>query len=126
MIRKYDKEKDYKLIAGWWIGRLQDPPRPEFLPENGYIISEKMALFICKTDSKFALLEFFISDPNSSKEQRKVLTDILVEFVTEECKRLGFSCIYNFLEHKGSCAGLERNNFKLNSNTVKFYSKELL
>lgn len=126
MIRKYNASSDYKMLAGWWMKRTMLPPKAEFLPENGYIVSEKMALFICKTDSKFAILEFFISDPDTSKEQRKVLTDLLVEYVLDECKNLGYSSVYNFLEHKGSCASLERAGFKLNSNTVKFYSKELV
>lgn len=126
MIRKYNKHSDYNMLAKWWIGHLMDPPSIDFLPENGYIISNKMALFICKTDSKFAILEFYISDPNSSKEERKVLSDLILNYTLDECKKMGYKYVHNFLEHPGSSGTLERNGFNLNSKNVKFYSKELI
>lgn len=124
MIRKY-KTSDYEMIASWWKKRDLPVPSASVLPKNGYIISDKIAMFICQTDSKFAILEFYVSDPDTSKAQRKSLTDLLLQYVEQECKNLGYVHIYNFLEHPGSCSSLERNNYKLNSKTVKFYSKEL-
>lgn len=126
MIRKYNANSDYPLICSWYFGRNMVPPNKEHFPKNGYIISEKMALFICATDSCFAILEFFISDKNTVKEQRKVLTDLLVSYCIDECKSLGFKYVQAFVEHPGSISSLSRNGFELKSKTVNFFHKELV
>ena len=83
-IRKL-KESDWDTLCSWWDEwpEWQSPPR-DFLPNNGAggLMVEKdvpiVAGFIYYTNSKAALLEGIISNPNYREADRKQAIAILI------------------------------------------------
>ena len=71
-------ESDYDLLSKWWIDWGWKPIEKDMLPENGTggLIIEKagkpiLAGFIFWTNAKFAMLDYIVSDKESSPKQRQ-------------------------------------------------------
>lgn len=125
IIRKYEEHNDYPLLSSWYSKRFLEAPMKQYLPKNGYIIEDKMAVFICSTDTIFCVLEYYICDPETAKEERTLLSDTLLDYVISEVKSMGYFRIFNFVGHKGSIDVLTRNKFKQEPDDVKIFSKDL-
>ena len=94
MVRRYTKE-DEKEVIGWFHSRKIDIT-PDYLPKVGYIQSGIAAGFIYQTDANFCIFESFISNPNTSKSERKeALREIVTEMI-KEAKQLGYKDAYGF------------------------------
>lgn len=100
-VRRFDKERDYKTVAHWWANyKGWGAVVPiEFLPEHGYIVDDVCAGFLYKTDSKFALLEWVIANPESDATTRSEALDQLIPAILREAKALGFGAVYSSTKH---------------------------
>tara|TARA_Y100000310_G_C20253657_1_gene610284 strand:- start:73 stop:486 length:414 start_codon:yes stop_codon:yes gene_type:complete len=95
-------EEDYDFISEWWKWwRWKVIPR-ELLPENGLsgLMVEKngvriVSAFIIMTNSKVALLEWIVSNPDYREEDRKYAIELLIQTAEEYCKGLGFTCVFS-------------------------------
>lgn len=88
-IRKL-KESDWETLCSWWDEwpEWQNPPR-DFLPDNGKggLMVEKdvpiVAGFIYYTNSKGALLEWVVSNPDYKEADRKQAIALLINAAEE-------------------------------------------
>ena len=98
-LKKFDKEQDYAQVAQWWEAQDFAPIAPECLPETGYIVNDCVAGFMYKTDSKFAWIEWIVSDPESNPLVRRASVPILVDTLVEAAREEGFTRIISSIEH---------------------------
>ena len=105
-IRKL-KESDWDTLCSWWDEwpEWQNPPR-DFLPDNGAggLMVEKdvpiVAGFIYYTNSKAALLEGIISNPNYREAVRKQAIALLINAAEEVCKANGIKYMFSIGRNK--------------------------
>ena len=94
MVRRYTKE-DEKEVIGWFHSRKIDIT-PDYLPKVGFLEPGIAAGFVYQVDANFCIFESFISNPNTSKSERKeALREIVTEMI-KEAKQLGYKDAYGF------------------------------
>lgn len=89
MIRRYDPELDYQTISHWYSLRGMPSVSQEMIPGIGFIKEGCAAGFLYLTDTKLAIIDLFISNPESRKEQRDDALDGIVEDLIKEAKIWG-------------------------------------
>tara|TARA_R100000935_G_scaffold40403_1_gene61939 strand:+ start:49 stop:459 length:411 start_codon:yes stop_codon:yes gene_type:complete len=96
-------ENDYSLLASWWE-KWKWPVLPkEFLPNNGtggYMVEKNnkqiVAGFIYLTsNSKVALLEWIISNPDYKEKDRDEAIELLITTSEKICKELKYSFMFS-------------------------------
>lgn len=103
------QESDWETLTKWWDAwpEWTNPPK-DFLPDNGTggLMVEKnntpiVAGFIYYTNSKVALLEWVISNPEYKDKDRKDAIELLINGVEEVCKLQGLKYLFSITSHKG-------------------------
>ncbi len=61
---------DLPQINAWYIGHGQGPVSTEGLPPTGFIVDDVGAGFMYKTDAKLGILEFWVSNPKATSDER--------------------------------------------------------
>lgn len=90
--RKYH-QNDYKVICEWFKKRNIPSPLANYLPANG-IICEKIACgFLYITDSNLGIIDGYISNPDSLKEERSKALDKITECLIFAAKFNGIMAI---------------------------------
>jgi hypothetical protein len=88
----------HSMLTEWWIAHKWSPIPGSMLPPNGSVIYDDAtpvcAGFIYKTDSDIAWMEFIVSNPSSTKEQRTEALPALIADLTLKAKALGAKCIF--------------------------------
>jgi hypothetical protein len=93
---------DWETLCSWWEAWPEwvNPPK-DFLPDNGTggIMVYKqntpiVAGFIYYTNSKGALLEWIVSNPDYREADRKEALELLVKAAEEVCKANGVKYVF--------------------------------
>ena len=94
----------------------------EFLPRIGMIISEGetdiCAAFLWLTDSKIAIMEMFISNPDVRGPVRNEALDVLVTSLKSTARRLGYGAVYTTTDHKHVIHRLEKDGFHRSKDNI--------
>tara|TARA_R110000751_G_scaffold304302_1_gene419687 strand:+ start:1453 stop:1860 length:408 start_codon:yes stop_codon:yes gene_type:complete len=102
------KDSDWDTLVKWWEAwpEWQTPPK-EFLPDNGrggFIVEKEnqpiVAGFLYTTNSKAALLEWIISDPEYRDSDREEAVELLIEGAESVCKEQGIKWIFSIGRNK--------------------------
>lgn len=114
-IRKFDPEQDYADVVAWWTARKWPTIALDLLPKTGFIV-EGYGVKICagwlyKTDSKFALIEWIVSNPLPGHESRGEALDILMLRLVETAKRQDFKAIFSSIDNKRLIARYKKHGF---------------
>jgi hypothetical protein len=83
----------YSEIASWYIARSLPVPLKDFIPSVGLIVPGLAAGFLFQTDTRLAIIGEFISNPDTSSEDRSRALDEITEGLCERAKSLGFLVI---------------------------------
>ena len=100
------KSEDYKTFVKWWDAwpKWQAPPK-DFLPDTGFIVEKNnigiVAGYVYMTNSKAALLEWIISNPEYRESDRKDAITLLIQAVERVLKDQGIKYIFSIGRHKG-------------------------
>ena len=101
-------ESDYETLVKWWNAwpEWQAPPKT-FLPDNGkggFIVEKNnigvVAGFVYMTNSKAALLEWIISNPEYKESDRKDAIELLINAVEHVLKDQGIKHIFSIGRNK--------------------------
>jgi hypothetical protein len=100
-IRRLNSE-DYETLVSWWDAwpEWQAPPKT-FLPDNGkggFIVEKNnigiVAGFVYMTNSKAALLEWIVSNPEYRESDRKDAIELLIKAVEQVLKDQGILHVF--------------------------------
>ncbi len=109
MIRRYDAT-DFNILQEWWTAHGFSMT-PAMLPKVGFIVEGVCAGFLYETDSAFALFEWVISNPASTKEERDVGLDLVITAAIDEAQSLGFKLLYSSIKHPALIARYEKHGY---------------
>jgi hypothetical protein len=96
-------EEDWEVLCSWWEAWPEwvNPPK-DFLPDNGtgglMVYKENtliVAGFIYYTNSKGALLEWVVSNPDYRESDRKLAIELLINTVEDVCNANGVKYIFS-------------------------------
>lgn len=76
---KLYEDSDYKMIAEWCGSRGIPVPPKETFPSIGFVCENIACGFLLIMDNGCAMIDFLITNPFSSKEQRDEMIDIIVD-----------------------------------------------
>ena len=101
-------ENDWDTLVSWWDAwdEWTAPPK-EFLPDNGtggFMVESDdipiVAGFVYMTNSKAALLEWIISNPDYRNDDRKQAVELLITAVERVLKDHGIKFIFSIGRNK--------------------------
>jgi hypothetical protein len=78
---------DYEVIREWFTLRKMGAPLLSDLPSTGFIVDFCAAGFIIETNCSTAILDFFISNPECSAEQRSKALNQITQNLLDLAKR---------------------------------------
>lgn len=102
-------EKDWDTLVSWWDNWPKwKAPVKDFLPDNGkggliVEIDSKpiVAGFIYLTNSKTALLEWIVSNPDYRESNRKDAIELLIMGAENLVKSLDYKYLFAVMQHEG-------------------------
>lgn len=112
IIRPFIKS-DHITVCRWWKAHNFTALTLATLPTTGFIIDGVCAGFLYSTDSDFCLLEWVISNPEISKEERAKGLDLLIDTLLETAKEKGFRLVFSTLEHPKLIQRYEDHGFQI-------------
>lgn len=106
----------YKLICTWWEAHSWPALPQELLPKRGYVIyiNEKpvIAGFVYKDEtSGFGMLEWIVSNPESTKEERDEGFRELVAHVESVGREIGIKFLFTYANHVSLIQKYQSNGF---------------
>ena len=105
----------YLLLTEWWTKHKWPVIPKPFLPKTGYMafVGEKpiVAAFLYKTDSSMGILEWYVSNPDSTYEERTAAMNELLEKVFETARTLGIQAIFTSCTNKSLISRLTAHGF---------------
>ena len=98
------EESDYETLVKWWEGWKWPALPKTFLPDTGFIVEKNkigiVACYVYMTNSKAALLEWVISNPEYRESDRKDAIRLLIQATETVLKDQGIKHIFSFVRHK--------------------------
>lgn len=100
-IRTY-KQQDYKMLSDWFTQhKMGCPDALLFSEQSTFIVSNNEQDLACMTlyltnCKGLSIMENFVGNPASSKEERNKATRVLVEFCYDYLKSLGYKNVLGF------------------------------
>lgn len=119
------REEDFKVVRGWKLGRDNYfPPRSHF-PKSGYMVEGVSCIFLIETNTAMAFLEFFISNPEASLNDRLKAFDALIVAAEKDAFAKGYDTLTgNTWIPKVMALGL-RYDFQTDGKPYYFFRKTL-
>lgn len=101
-------EEDYKTVCEWWKSWNWPVLPKSALPDNGkggFMVEKNGELIVCGflylTNSKWALLEWIVSNPKYRQADRKDAIELLVKNAEIVCKKIGVEFVFSIARHEG-------------------------
>lgn len=85
--------EDYPVICGWLEKRGVPAPTIDHLPPVGWIVDDVCCGFLVQSDSGIAFVDFFVSNPDSSEEDRLAAYDMAWPITEKKARDLGFKML---------------------------------
>jgi len=110
LVKNYSPE-DYSTVCTWWAARGW-PCLPEvLLPQTGIVVQDIAAGFVYKTNSSLALMEWIVTNPKASSEDRNQGLSLLLDGCISLAKELGSTMIITSLSDKGLIERYSKHGF---------------
>tara|TARA_R110000744_G_scaffold165172_1_gene282287 strand:+ start:43 stop:450 length:408 start_codon:yes stop_codon:yes gene_type:complete len=102
------KDSDWDTLVKWWDAWPDwVAPAKDFLPENGtggFIVEKKseaiVAGFLYTTNSKAALLEWIVSNPEYKQNDKQDAIELLINGAENVCKKQGINYVFTIGRNK--------------------------
>jgi len=126
-ITSYDSELHRPQLERWWKAWGFHPLSEDMLPAIGLVALDQeetpvAAGFIYRTDSRWALLEWVVRDPN--REDVSEAVDLVIKELIKDAKNLGHDIIYHSTPVKSMASRLiEGHGFQEGDRDVTTFVK---
>lgn len=115
------KHIDYEMLKDWWrFWRFPAPPIP-FLPRyeedsfNGLIVSRNgkdlAAGFLYETNSKMCWLEYIVTNPKTTAQERDEAISILLSELSTSAKHLGYDVMFSSIKSESLISKYVKSGF---------------
>jgi hypothetical protein len=116
------KESDWDSLIQWWKAWKWNPLPKKYMPDNGLggLMVEKndiliVAGFIYFTNSKGALLEWIVSNPEYKETDRQQAIELLIIGDEEVCKAQGVKYMFTIGRNKSLIETHKKLNWSVDS-----------
>lgn len=115
-IRYFDKEKDYEDVYDWWNSHEDWTPIPkEMLGDDGFIVEKEgkklVAVWVYSTSCPIYIMEWLVSNPDTTWEERNEAIDMAIECCVMWCKKEGGKILFTMTKNERLLEKLQNNNF---------------
>lgn len=124
MVSREFNISDLSSMNTWLIARNLPQKKIMDLPVYGLIVEGLAVGFLVETDSCFALLDFFVSNPEADRNDRKVALTMIAAEMVEIAKEKGFETLLTYSKIAATQAIAADVGFKF-ANVVNEYFMEL-
>lgn len=128
-VRPFNMTFDYPEVTEWWKARGWTPIAPDLLPPTGYMACDNKhkycAAWLYCTNSRFAMLEFMVSNPSAPAKAKRRAMDALLERIFQDAKVMGYRLVFTSLESQGLRKVYEKNGFKVADKGMTNLLKEI-
>lgn len=115
IVRKFNKEKDYKEVMSWWKKQGWSPLPKDALSDSGFIVEKdgvKLASnWIFPTNCPIYIMEWTVGNPDVDWELRKDALDMIIEASCNWAKLDGAKSIFTMTKHDRFIDKLKDNKF---------------
>tara|TARA_R110002167_G_scaffold175749_1_gene375026 strand:- start:374 stop:784 length:411 start_codon:yes stop_codon:yes gene_type:complete len=127
------KSSDWDTLVSWWDNwpEWQTPPK-DFLPDDGkggFMVEKNgqpiIAGFLYITNSKAALLEWIISNPEYRDDDRKQAIELLIGGAEDVCKKQGIKYIFSIGRNKHLIEIHKKLGYQVDDNPSHEITKKL-
>lgn len=127
------KDSDWNTLVSWWDNwpDWQNPPK-DFLPDNGkggFMVEKNnqpiVAGFLYITNSKAALLEWIVSNPEYRDDDRKQAIELLIEGAENVCKKQGIKYVFSIGRNKSLIEIHKNLGYQVDENPSHEITKKL-
>lgn len=98
------EESDYATISRWWKAWKWPVLPKTFLPDTGFIVEKNnigiVSGYVYMTNSKAALLEWIVSNPEYKESDRKDAITLLIQAVERVLKDQGIKHVFTIGRNK--------------------------
>lgn len=121
---------DMSMIAGWWKAHGWEPLPPESLPKNGLLVVDEqgplVAAWLYRTDSAIAWLEWFVRNPDATRERMQGAIEKLVDYACLLAQVNKFKLMFVAARNDSLLRKLESAGFVVHENkTMSLLLKKL-
>jgi len=95
-VEPYDRERHDSMVVEWLTRRGIGTEFMEVVPTKGFIVADVAAGFLFQTDSKMALIDGIVSNPESDADVRDKALDDVFKALFVLARRLGFAVLWGF------------------------------
>lgn len=110
-MRRY-KKSDYPDIGTWYAKKGLNRPAPESLAKVGFIEPGVAAGFLYKCEGGFALLDGYVANPESDKEERDKALDEITAALLAHAEEKGFRCVLAYTELEAVSRRAEKHGMR--------------
>jgi N-acetylglutamate synthase-like GNAT family acetyltransferase len=112
MTRVWDREADYKTLAGWWRGHGWEPLPAEDIPDTGFIANDTAfgCLYI-DIHGRFAMMEWVVTDPDAPARMCLKSLNEVIDRLLGMAKEIGVKRVYSVLKHDKLAKLYEKHGF---------------
>lgn len=130
MIRKIESIKDFEMVQNWWKHYNGRPLNPDCVSDYGYIyaLEDKaiMALFLFPVmGCAMAMVGWPVANPESSKDERNVAFPLLLEFIEDEARLLGYDWLTTYASRSSVNKRFEEAKYLTGDVNVTQYIKPI-
>lgn len=129
-IKVFNRTEDYDTVSAWWKQREHAQVPQDFISDYGFIAFENgnavaaMWLYPVVT-TKWCMIRFPISDPNSTNELRSQALDLIFDTIHLVAKDMGYKHIFCTTNHPGLQARLNKCGYTLEFSDCAHFWGEL-
>ena len=87
------KPEDYSQLTGWFKHREMNVPPLDLLSNVGFIADDIAAGFIYTTNSSIAIIDCYISNPDSDIDDRNRALELITIHLISYAKNCGFKLV---------------------------------
>lgn len=118
------KPRHYPIIAKWYTERGLPAPKMSTLSDTGFILDNRVAGWLYMTNSKLAMIEGIISNPQSIPSLRKTSLLRLCALLVDTALALGYTDIIGISEHPSVLEVGKKLGFKAKAYTLLSLKEE--
>jgi hypothetical protein len=127
------QESDWETLQSWWKWWRWPEMNRDLLPLNGLgglMVCKGdipvMAGFLYLTNSKGALLDWIVSNPEYKEKDRKTALMLLIDSCEEVAKTNGYNIIFSFTRNKSLIEAHEALGYTVDPTPSHEISKKLI
>jgi len=116
---------DFEMIQGWLTDRETPGFTKDLLPPFGQVVDDVAAGFIIETDTNFAFLDYYVTNPKASLSDRIRATNTMLERAVERIESRGNRYVVAFSKSRGGVRYSRRFGFSMDETPYFIFRKVL-